>query len=81
MPNIDTYIKFENIDFYSLGDNIKVDDILKQLEILWSDERNIILENLNAKKENGLKFSIRNAIRKHPQYLTHNDEYVSFKEI
>jgi hypothetical protein len=79
--NIDTYIKFENIDFYSLGDNLKVDDILKQLEILWSEERTIILENLNAKKENGLKFSIRNAIRKHPQYLTHNDEYISFKEI
>jgi hypothetical protein len=86
---VQEYLDFNNIDFFNINKEWVLNDIKIYLEKLWHDEniskldnKKNILEKLNMNSKSGYNFAIRTAIKKHPQYNTHNknNDIVYFKE-
>jgi len=77
-----SFIPFNEINFFEIKPQLTLDEIYEYLQNIWEDNRNTIRKYLSSKKTSGLKFSIRKAIQKHPQYKNHNskNDLVYFKK-
>ncbi len=81
-----TFIEFNDIDFYTIADKFSINDILMTLKNLWSHDRSFIKEKLQTyskiiTKRTGMCAAIKIVIQQHPQYDRKDDNFVYFKSL
>ena len=84
--NTNTFIEFNNIDFYNIADKLTFNDIWMTLKKIWCPERSFIIEKLQTysniiKKRTGMCAAIKIVIQQHPQYYSKDDNFVYFKSL